>query len=54
MSLAKSFTIEPDLLEYVEETKGDASASKRINQLLRRAMIQEQYDGWKLKRGILC
>jgi hypothetical protein len=44
MRLAKSFTIEPDLNEYVEETKGDTSASERINGLLRRAMIQEQYD----------
>lgn len=44
MRLAKSFTIEPDLNEYVEETKGDTSASERINRLLRRAMIQEQYD----------
>ena len=44
MRLAKSFTIEPDLNEYVEETKGDASASERVNELLRRAMIQEQYD----------
>lgn len=44
MRLAKSFTIEPDLNDYVNETKGDASASERINKLLRRAMIQEQYD----------
>jgi hypothetical protein len=44
MRLAKSFTIEPDLNEYVDKTKGDASASERINKLLRRAMIQEQYD----------
>ena len=44
MRLAKSFTIEPDLNEYVEETKGDASASERVNELLRRAMVQEQYD----------
>lgn len=44
MRLAKSFTIERDLNEYVEETKGDASASERVNELLRRAMIQEQYE----------
>jgi len=35
MRLATSFTIEPDLIEYVEETKGDDSARERINQLLR-------------------
>jgi hypothetical protein len=44
MRLAKSFTIEPDINEYVDETKGDRSASDRVNELLRRAMLQEQYD----------
>ena len=44
MKLAKNFTIGPDLIKYVEETKGDASASERVNELLRRAMTQEQYD----------
>lgn len=44
MRLAKSFTIEPEINEYVDETKGDRSASDRVNELLRRAMLQEQYD----------
>ncbi|MGC1417852.1 MAG: hypothetical protein WA817_21370 [Candidatus Acidiferrum sp.] len=44
MRLAKSFTIEPDINDYVDETKGDRSASDRINELLRRAILQEQYD----------
>jgi hypothetical protein len=44
MRLAKSFTIERDINEYIDETKGDGSASERINRLLRRAMLQEQYD----------
>lgn len=44
MRLAKSVTIEPDLIEYVDKTKGDASASDRVNALLRRAMIQEQCE----------
>jgi hypothetical protein len=44
MRLAKSFTIEPEINEYVDETKGDRSASERVNELLRRAMLQEQYD----------
>jgi hypothetical protein len=43
MRLAKSFTIEADINEYVDETKGDRSASDRVNELLRRAVIQEQY-----------
>lgn len=44
MKLAKSFTIEPDINEYVDETKGERSASERVNELLRRAMRQEQYE----------
>ncbi len=44
MRLAKSFTIEPDINAYIDETKGNTSASERINTLLRRAMLQEQYD----------
>jgi hypothetical protein len=44
MRLAKSFTIEADINEYVDGTKGDGSASERINELLRRAMLQEQYE----------
>ena len=49
MRIAKSFTIEAELNEYVEETKGDASASERINQLLRRAKVQEEYDRLELE-----
>lgn len=44
MRLAKSFTIEPDINEYVDETKGERSASERVNELLRRAMRQEQEE----------
>ena len=44
MRLAKSFTIEAEINDYVDGTKGDRSASERVNELLRRAMIQEQYD----------
>lgn len=44
MRLAKTFTIEPDINDYVDETKGERSASERVNELLRRAMLQEQYD----------
>jgi hypothetical protein len=44
MRLPKSFTIEPDLNNYVDQTKGEGSASDRVNELLRRAMLQEQYD----------
>jgi hypothetical protein len=44
MRLAKTFTIEPEINEYVDATKGHASASERVNELLRLAMIQEQYE----------
>jgi hypothetical protein len=44
MRLPKSFTLEADISEYVDETKGNRSASERVNELLRRAMLQEQYD----------
>ena len=29
---------------YIDETKGERSASERANELLRLAMLQEQYD----------
>lgn len=44
MRLPKSFTIEAEINDYVDGTKGDRSASDRVNELLRRAMMQEQYD----------
>ena len=42
--LAKSYTIEPAVNNYVEATKAGLSASKRVNELLKRAIIQEQYE----------
>ncbi len=44
MRIAKSFTIDPEVSEYVDTTKGERSASERINQLLKRAIEQERYD----------
>lgn len=41
--LAKSFTLEREINEYVTRTKGEHSASERVNQLLKRAMQQELY-----------
>ena len=43
MRISKSFTLDPELSEYVDETKGEGSASDRVNELLRLAMVQEQY-----------
>jgi len=44
MRSAKSFTIEEDVNEYVASTKGERSASERVNELLRRAILQEQEE----------
>jgi hypothetical protein len=44
MRIPKSFTIEPDISNYVDETKGQQSASDRVNELLRLAIVQEQYQ----------
>lgn len=44
MRIAKSFTLDAELNEYVEATKGNRSASERVNALLRRAMLEEQYE----------
>lgn len=44
MKLAKSFMVDAEINEYVDTTKGNRSASERINELLRRAMLEEQYE----------
>ena len=44
MRLAKSFMVDPEISEYVDTTKGSRSASERVNELLRRAMLEEQYE----------
>ena len=42
--IARSFTIEPAVDHYIASTKGQKSASERANELLRRAILQEEYD----------
>jgi len=44
MRISKSFTLEPEISEFVESTKGERSASERVNELLRRAMVEEMYE----------
>ena len=44
MRLPKSFMVDPEINEYVDSTKGDRSASERVNELLKRAILEEQYD----------
>jgi hypothetical protein len=42
MRAIKSYTIDPEVDSYVATTKGDGSASERVNALLKRAIMQEQ------------
>ena len=44
MRIVKTYSIEPDIGEYVSSTKGEASASERVNELLRRAILDEKYE----------
>jgi hypothetical protein len=44
MRLAKSFMVEPEVNEYVDATKENRSTSERVNELLKRAILEEQYD----------
>jgi hypothetical protein len=44
MRLPKSFTLESEVNDYVLSTKGNRSASDRVNELLKLAIQQEQYD----------
>jgi hypothetical protein len=42
--VAKTYTIEPEVDSYISTTKGQQSESRRANDLLKKAIIQEQYD----------
>jgi hypothetical protein len=42
--MAKSFTIEREVDEYISETKGNHSASERVNEMLLRAIRAERYE----------
>ena len=44
LRMAKTFTIEPEINDYVASTKGNRSASERVNELLKRAMLEEEYE----------
>jgi hypothetical protein len=39
--ITKSFTIDPELDEYIQTTRGESSASQRLNELIKRAMLEE-------------
>jgi hypothetical protein len=44
MRLPKSFTLERSIVSYVQDTRGSGSSSERVNELLRKAILQEQYE----------
>jgi hypothetical protein len=44
MRIPKTLTLEESLLAEVERTRGGASTSERVNELLARALDQERQD----------
>ena len=44
MRLPKSFTVERSIVSYVQDTRGRRSNSERVNELLKKAILQEQYE----------
>ncbi len=44
MRSSKSFTIDRSILEYLQRTRSHRSRSERVNELLHRAILQEQYE----------
>jgi len=48
MRISKSFTLEGRIVSYVQNTRGNRSHSERVNELLRKAIAQEEYE--KLER----
>jgi hypothetical protein len=43
MRISKSFTLEESIVSYVQSTRGGRSNSERVNELLKKAILQEQY-----------
>jgi hypothetical protein len=41
---SKSFTVDRSILDYLQRTRSSRSRSERVNELLRRAILQEQYE----------
>ena len=50
--VAKSFTIEPEVDQYVAATKGEHSASERVNDLLKRGIAQEQAEKFEQEAAV--
>jgi len=41
---SRSFTIDRSILDYLQRTRSSRSRSERVNELLRRAILDEQYE----------
>ena len=41
---SRSFSIDISTLDYVQRTRSRRSRSERVNELLRRAILEEQYE----------
>jgi hypothetical protein len=41
---SKSFTVDRSILDYLQRTRSSGSRSERVNELLRRAILEEQYE----------
>lgn len=41
---ATSFTVDRSILDYLQRTRPSGSRSERVNELLRRAILEEQYE----------
>jgi len=44
MRSSKSFTVDRSILDYLQRTRSSRSRSERVNELLRRAILDEQYE----------
>ena len=44
MRSSKSFTVDRSILDYLQRTRSSRSRSERVNELLRRAILEEQYE----------
>ena len=41
---SRSFTVDRSILDYLHRTRSGRSRSERVNELLRRAILAEQYE----------
>ena len=44
MRSSRSFTVDRAILDYLQRTRSGRSRSERVNELLRRAILEEQYE----------